>query len=143
MTDSTVAGDWEPGAMIIMMRNNGAAKVKGDVQVIDTATTPDSLKVSPTAGVRPFYICTKPAAATQGWVTVAIAGTVYLTAGATIEVGQYVMPDATVPGRIKVWDAVAETTKIGRYLGHLDEGDGKSLPTALLVGEIGRVRLGV
>lgn len=141
MADATVAGDWEPGALIVQMRNNGAAKIKGDVLSIDTATTPDSLKVSPIAGIKPFYICTKPAVATQPWVTVCIFGTVYLTAGATIEVGQNVMPDGVVPGRIKQWDGVAETTIIGRYLGHLDEGDGKTPPTALLVGEIGRVRL--
>lgn len=143
MADGTVAGDYEPGAYIIMMRNNGAAKVKGDVQVIDTATAPDSLKVAPSTGVRPFYICTKPASATQGWVVVCIFGTVYLTAGAGIEVGAYVMPDASVPGRVKAWDGVAENTKIGRYIGKLDEGDGKTQPTAAANNDIIRVRLGV
>jgi hypothetical protein len=106
----------------------------GAVLVPDAALTPDGWKVAPTtATTKPYGILLVQDAATGDTnVTVGIEGEFAVVAGGTIEPNQYVMTDSGTAGRVKVWDAVAETTKVGLYLGH----KGGNLPEAAAAADV-------
>lgn len=123
-----IAGQVEPFHHRAKKGIKGAGVITaGSVLVIDTALTPDGWKIAGLTGVKPFGVLLNADAATGDTViTVGVEGEVNVVAGAAIEPNLYVMLDGAVAGRVKAWDGVAETTKVGLYLGN----KGGSVPEA-------------
>ena len=117
----------------------------GALVVPDTATTPDSYKISPAAAgvLGPFGVCVnKAAAATDTSFAMALPGTLCTVKGqGAIEPGAIIYPSSTVAGSVS---AAAGTQGVaGRYIGHENEITGKAPGTASIDGETNLViRLG-
>ena len=117
----------------------------GAICIPDTATAPDSYKISPAAAgiLGPFGFCVnKAAAASDTSFAMALPGSmVTVKAQGVIEVGAIVYPSATVAGSVS---ATAGTQNpCGLYMGHENELTGKVPGTAAADGETNIViRLG-
>jgi hypothetical protein len=132
-----IAGQMEPFHHRVKKGIKGAGVItSGSILVIDTALTPDGWKIAGLTGVKPFGVLVNADAATgDTTIAVCIEGEVNVVAGAAIQPNNYVMLDGAVAGRVKVWDGVAETTKVGFYAG--DKGG--SVPEAAADGDVIRI----
>lgn len=138
-TDYSPLGSAEPGQGFV--KKDGATKASGgvfaagDLLARDTATAPDGWKIAPSTAVKPFAVAMEAYASGTTTLAIGLRGIFNMTMEGACEVGNYVMPASTRPGFVKVWDAVAETTKVGRYLGHRGENDATNIATAAADGD--------
>jgi hypothetical protein len=118
-----IAGQVEPFNHRVKKGTKGAGVITaGQVLAIDTALTPDGWKVATAALVKPFGVLVNADAATGDTViSVCVEGEVNVVAEAAVQPNTYVMP-GTAAGQVKAWDGVAETTKVGLYLGNNGSG---------------------
>jgi len=157
---TVVAGDYEPGAYIIVgPKGTSAAIALGDVVELDTSN--NVWKTAPaTANQKgPFGVAVKAAATADTTVSVLREGRVYVKTSGTIHPVRYVQADsanagqvveyvpitiATTPLQADVQAARDEFSRIvGMYEGHENEGDGKTVPTNTTTNDIIRVDFGI
>src|SRR5262245_7148703 len=139
---SVVAGQREAGTgtpgTTNMAKASGISIARGDVLMVDTATTPDSLKTATSGAVGPFYYAEQEALTGTTGVSVGYDGEVALKGNEAIEVNDFVVVGTTA-GRV-IARAEEKADKVGvRYLRHPGEKSpgSNSPPTALADAEIG------
>jgi hypothetical protein len=106
------------------------------------AGTNDVEAVTADATVRPVYIANVTEANTSGNgdkdCMCVLKGWAIKKLSSIVKAGQYLMTDADGT-RLKLWDGVAEGSKVAKYFGHLNEGDRKYPYTASAVNDFGLV----
>lgn len=155
MADSTAAGDYEPvNSFVYPDKKDGSAITKGNVCDRNGSS---GFRTAPTSGaVGPFVVAVKSAVAGDAILSVLDNGIVYLVAEGTINPGSLVMCGSSTAGRVKAYSATSigatpsqtdvqnardeHLLVVGRYLGKVNENDGKTAPSAATTADIIRVR---
>jgi hypothetical protein len=141
MVSANYAGDYEPqGAIIIQSKKTGAAIAKGDI--CDTSS--GSWRTAPAGAITyPFAVCTKAATAADATVQLLIQGIVYVTSAGAITINTAITGSGATAGQAAQTATPGGSSCVGWYLAHENEGDGVTVPTDAVNGDVIRVRFGV
>jgi hypothetical protein len=153
------AGDYLPGVIIRQLK-----KGTSDATIVKGAVLYESSNLwticPATANQKgPFGVCARTPATTDSTVDVIRDGIVYVTAGGTIQPGQYVQNDPNTAGQVVAFVSSAISTTptqadvqaarddylrvIGVYEGHENENSLNNPPTAAASTDVIRIRFGI
>ncbi len=134
------AGDHElQGAITIQAAKGTSAGItKGDVCSI----TSDKWVTASTSAVGPFAVCKKTETTAATTVSLVVSGIVYVTSDGVIQPNAPVRPSGATAGQVVATATPFAAGVIGIYLGHENEGDGATIPTAAADGDVIRILLG-
>ena len=102
--------DWTTCSVTSKLKGSGVI-TRGDLLVVDTATAPDGVKLSPASrNAGPFYVAMETVVTGATQISVAQGGVQCLTADGTIEVGKPVQTATATAGQVIVYTASTVTT---------------------------------
>jgi hypothetical protein len=135
-----VAGSFElQGAVTVTAAKDNAAITKGNVVSVESNKW--SVANTSATGALAVAISTETASATT--VDLILSGIVYVVADGTIQPNDTVLVSASTAGQVQSAGATPFATGVlGIYLGHENEPDGTTIPTAAVDGDIIRVKIG-
>lgn len=134
---AVAAGQYEKqGAIIVQSGKTGAAIARGDICDLSSG----EWRTAPAGtGAGPYAVCTKAAAAADTTVQLLLSGIVYVTADSAITKNGMVFISPSTAGQVVQTATAVLTTYVGKYLGHENEGDGATVPTDAVDGDIIRI----
>ena len=134
VTSANFLGDYEPqGAILIQAAKTAAAITKGDV----CDSTGGQWRTAPAGtGAGPYAVCTKSAAASDSTVQLLLRGLVYVTADSSITANGMLIISPSTAGQVVSTATAVITTYVGKYLYHENEGDGSTVPTSAVDGDV-------
>jgi hypothetical protein len=133
-------GSFEPqGAIIVTAAKDNAAITKGNVLAVESNKW--SVANTSASGVLGVAISTETASSTT--VDVLLAGIITVKADGVIQPNDTVLVSASTAGEVQSAGATPFATGVlGIYLGHENEPDGTTIPTASADGDTIRVLVG-
>jgi len=126
------------GAITITAEKGNAAITKGDV--VSLSSNKWIRAATSATGPLAVAISTEVAAATT--VDLILEGIVYVVSDGVINPNASLVVSASTAGQVQATATPFATGVLGQYLGHENEPDGTTVPTAAADGDIIRIKLG-
>lgn len=129
-------GSPEPqGAIKVQAEKTAAAITKGDLLNISSG----KWQTAATGGSGPFAVALETKAASAATVSILREGIVYVTSDGVITPNDPVTVSGSTAGQVISNVTPTLANQVGIYLGHENEGDGSTVPTAAADGDVIRI----
>jgi hypothetical protein len=143
-TSANFLGSPEPGqgsVILQLAKGTSAGITKGDLCTL----TSDKWVIAPAAATAgPYAVALETAATATTTIKLLLKGIVYVTADGTIAPNAPVKNATATAGQVIAATVPTDSYShiVGIYLGHENEGDGKTIPTSAADGDVIRILVG-